>query len=167
MFHHALLKGAARTYATRKVEKEYGVVAKWLRIGLDTAINGTGWFILSSARQCAVTDRNVLKQYFTQGYPQMAQPKDQPYQIAHTHTLHPETWANYVHWFADDPDYLSKTETFIRTRKKLATRMDRSHAKHAKRSAPSDDESSSSSSSYSTSHSSRSHGRGQWQSRRR
>lgn len=46
-------------------KKEYEVIAKWRIAGLDTTINRPGWYILSSARHCTVTDRDALKKYFT------------------------------------------------------------------------------------------------------
>lgn len=70
------------------------------------------WNILSRNRTCTVTDFNLLRNYFLQGYPsEEKDKKKKPYALPHTHSLHASTFETAVARISYKR-YLQKTTDF-------------------------------------------------------
>ena len=71
-----------------------------------------GIFLLSRNRTCTVTDFNLLRNYFLQGYPsEEKDKKKKPYSLPHTHSLHASTFETAVARISYKR-YLQKTTDF-------------------------------------------------------
>ena len=114
------------------------MIAKWLLEGLATTITRQGWYILSSTRHCAATDRNALQRYFGNGYPSLAKHADRPYQIPHPATLYESTS------LTRDRYYLRNTARFVQDRKETDMQQELTRVNIASVIAPTTDDESTS-----------------------
>ena len=111
-FQRGLLHRAAQTYSKRSVGNKYELISRWLLTGLAIQTSRKNWNILSRNRTCTVTDFNLFRNYFLQGYPsEEKDKKKKPYALPHTHSLHASTFETAVARISYKR-YLQKTTDF-------------------------------------------------------
>lgn len=105
----------------RSAGNKYEVIAAWLLEGLASTITRPSWCILSSGRRCTVTDFDLLRVYFTGGYPSAANDAERPYLVPHPNTLYDSTWAHAIFRLTGDRHYWEKTSQFSQDREATDT----------------------------------------------